>query len=127
MVTNNDDDPSHYLSFRISSTFQKWNKLKHILTDKKIIISTRIKLLELLEACVRNRLLCSAQSWEFSVSELRKLETIWHGSLRKMITNDFKRKNVPQEYLKPKMKAKNSNTTIPEPDGLDWAYIFNNK
>ena len=29
MVTNNDDDPSHYLSF------QKWNELKHILTDKR--------------------------------------------------------------------------------------------
>ena len=124
MVTNNDDDPSHYLSFRISSAFQKWNELKHILTDKKIIMSTRIKLLE---ACVRSRLLYSAQSWELSPSELRKLETIWHGFLRKMITNGFKRKNVPQEYLKAKNKAKNSNTTIPEPDGLDWAYIFNNE
>ena len=116
MVTNNDDDPSHYLSFRISSAIQKWNELTH----KKIIMSTRIKLLE---ACVRRRLLYSAQS----ASELRKLETIWHVFLRKMITNGFKRKNFPQEYLKAKKKAKNSNTTIPEPDGLDWAYIFNNE
>ena len=63
MVTNNDDDSSHYLSFRISSAFQKWNELKHILTDKKIIMSTRIKLLE---ACIRSRLLYSAQSWKLS-------------------------------------------------------------
>ena len=124
MVTNNDDDPSHYLSFRISSAFQKWNELKHILTDKKMIMSTCIKRLE---ACVRSRFLYSAQSWELSASELRKLETIWHGFLRKIITNDFKRKNISQEYLKAKKEAKNSNTTIPEPDGLDWAYIFNNE
>ena len=124
MVTNNDDDPSHYLSFLVSSAFQKRNELKHILTDNKIIMSTRIKLLE---ACVRSRLLYSSLSWELWANELRKLETIWHGFLRKMITNGFKRKNVPREYLKVKKKAKNSNTTIPEPDGLDWAFIFNNE
>ena len=102
MITNNDDDPSHYLTFRISSAFQKWNELKHVLTD---------------------RLLYSAQSWELSASELRKLETIWHGFLRKMINNGFKRKNVPKEYLLARNKAKKSNTTTaPEPDNIDWAY-----
>ena len=44
-----------------------------------------------------------------------------------MIKNGFKRKNVPPEYLKAKKKAKNSNTIIPEPEGLDWAYIFSNE
>ena len=44
-----------------------------------------------------------------------------------MIRNGFKRKNVPTEYLKAKKKAKNSNTTIPEPEDLDWAYIFSNE
>ena len=91
MITNNDDDPSHYLTFRISSAFQKWNE--HVLTDRRINMSTRIKILE---ARVRSRLLYSAQSWELSASELRKLETIWHGFLRKMINNGFKRKNVPR-------------------------------
>ena len=28
MVTNLDEDPSHFLSFRIASAFQKWNELK---------------------------------------------------------------------------------------------------
>ena len=124
MVTNNDNDPSHYLNFRISSAYQKWNELKHILTDKRIIMSTRIKLLE---ACVRSRLLYSAQSWDLSASELRKIESIWHGFLRKMIANGFKRKNVPLEYLKAKKEAKKHNITIPEPDGLDWAYIYSNE
>ena len=57
VITNNDDDPSHYLSFRISSAFQKWNELKHVLTDKRRVMSTQVKLLE---ACVRSRLLYSS-------------------------------------------------------------------
>ena len=36
MITNYDDDPSHYLSFRITSAFQKWNEMKHALLDKRI-------------------------------------------------------------------------------------------
>ena len=87
-------------------------------------MSTRIKLLE---ACVRSRLLYSAQSWDLSASELRKIESIWHGFLRKMIANGFKRKNVPLEYLKAKKEAKKHNITIPEPDDLDWAYIYSNE
>ena len=92
MITYNDEDPSHYLSFRISSAFQKWNELKHVLTDKRINMPNRMKFLE---TCVRSRLLYSAQSWELSASEMRNLETSWHGILRKMITNGFKRENVP--------------------------------
>ena len=121
MITNNDDD----LTFRISSAFQKWNELKHVLTDRRINMSTRVKILE---ACVRSTLLYSAQSWELSASELRKLETICHGFLRKMINNGFKRKNVPKEYLLARKKAKKSNTTTaPEPDNIDWAYVYNNE
>ena len=43
MIVNTDVDPSHYLNFRISSAFQKWNELKHILTDRRISMSTRSK------------------------------------------------------------------------------------
>ena len=124
MVTNLDEDPSHFLSFRIASAFQKWNELKHVFTDKRIFMSTRVKLLE---ACVRSRLLYSSQSWELLASEVRKLESIWNSFLRKMICNGFKRKNVPPEYLKARKKAKNTNTVVPEPDGLDWAFTFSNE
>ena len=124
MVTNLDDDPSHFLSFRIASAFQKWNELKHVFTDKRIFMSTRIKLLE---ACVRSRLLYSSQSWELLATEIRKIESIWHSFLRKMVCNGFKRKNVPQEYLKARKKAKKTNTVVPEPDGLDWAFTFSNE
>jgi hypothetical protein len=97
IITNNENDPSQFLSFRISSAFQKWTELKHVLTDKRILMSTRVKLLE---ACVRSRLLYSAQSWELTTAELNKIDSIWHDFLRKMITNGFKRKNVPEDYLK---------------------------
>ena len=97
MIVNNDEDPSHFLTFRISSAFQKWTELKHHLTDRIICMSTRIKILE---ACVRSRHLYSAQSWELSASEINKIESICHVFFRKVITNGFKRKNVPQEYLK---------------------------
>ena len=124
MKINTDDDPSLFLTFRISSAFQKWNELKHVFTDKRIFMTTRMKLLE---ACVRSRLCYSCQSWELSASELRKLESIWHSFLRKMISNGYKRKNVPPEYLKAKKEAKKSGNTIPEPDDLDWAYCYDNE
>ena len=44
-----------------------------------------------------------------------------------MVCNGFKRKNVPQEYLKARKKAKKTNTVVPEPDGLDWAFTFSNE
>ena len=124
VITNNDDDPSHYLSFRISSAYQKWNELKHVFTDKRIFMSTRVKLLE---ACVRSRLLYSCQSWDLLASEITKIESIWHGFLRRMVSNGFKRKNVPPEYRKAKKEAKKSGTEIPEPEGLDWAYVYDNE
>ena len=42
METNTDDDPSLFLTFRISSAFQKWNELKHVFTDKRIFMATKI-------------------------------------------------------------------------------------
>ena len=126
MITNNEEDPSHYLNFRISSAFQKWNELKHVLTDRRILMSTRTKILE---ACVRSRLLYGVQAWQMSARELRKIESIWHGFLRRMVRNGFKRKNLPPDYVK---QAKKSNKdvqgdTIDKPVDLDWSYVFSNE
>ena len=85
-------------------------------------ISGRIMILE---ACVRSSLLYSAQSWELTASELNKLETIWHSFLRKMVANGFKRKNVLVEYLKARKDVKKSNVTVPEPDDLNWSFVYN--
>ena len=44
-----------------------------------------------------------------------------------MINNGFKRKNIHQEYLLARKKAKKSNTTTaPESDNVDWAHVYNN-
>ena len=94
MIVNTNVDPSHYLNFRISSAFQKWNELKHILTDRRILMSTRSNILE---ACIRSRLLYSVLAWELSGQELRKIESIWCNFLRKTVVNGFKHKNVPSD------------------------------
>ena len=86
-------------------------------------MSTRVKFLE---ACIRMRLLYSVQSWDLSAEELRKIESIWHNFLRKMVYNGFKRKNVPPEYLKARKEAKKKNLALPEPDDIDWAYVYDN-
>ena len=126
MITNNNEDPSHYLNFRISSAFKKWNELKHVLTDRTILMSTRTKILE---TCVRSRLLYSVQAWQPSATEQNKIESLWHGFLSKMVTNGFKRKNVSKEYLNARKKAKSKKTKqdIPVPDDVDWAFLFSNK
>ncbi len=126
MITNKDEDASNYLNFRIASAFQKWNELKHVLTDRRISMCTRTKILE---SCVRSRLLYSVQAWQLSTSELRKIQSIWHGFLRKMVTNGFKRKNVPKEYQNRKSKAKSikAKEDLPKPDDLNWAFIFSNE
>ena len=33
----------------------------------------------------------------------------------------------PPEYLKAKKEAKKTGTIIPEPEGLDWAYLYDNE
>ena len=126
MITNNNEDPSHYLHFRIYSAFKKWNELKHVVTDRRILMSTRTKILE---ACVRSRLLYSVQAWQLSATEQNKIESLWHGFLRKMVTNGFKRKNVSKAYLNERKKAKSKKTKqdIPVPDDVDWAFLFSNK
>ena len=80
-------------------------------------MSTRVKLLE---ACVRSRLIFGVQAWELSLSELKKIEVIWHGFLRKMVTNGYRRKNVPDEYL----QAKKLNLNPPEPE--NWSFVYSN-
>ena len=120
MIINTDDNQSNFLNFRISSAYQKWNDLKHVLTDRGIKMTTQT---QIPEARIRSRLLYSVQAWELSSHELNKIESIWHNFLRKMIAHGFKWKNVPLEYLKQKRSNPKSATDILEPVDLDWAYI----
>ena len=64
-----------------------------------------------------------------TVAELNKIESIWHGFLRKMISNGFKRKNFPKDYLKArkKVKYKEAKVNVAKPDDLDWSYVYTNE
>ena len=80
MIINTDDNQPNFLNFRIPSEYQKWNDLKHVLTDWRVKMTTRT---QILEACISSRLLYSVQAWELSSRELNKIESIWHNFLRK--------------------------------------------
>ena len=45
-----------------------------------------------LEACVRPRLIYATQSWRPSEIEIKKLESCWHGFLRRMVKGGFRNK-----------------------------------
>ena len=116
--TIRNSDESQSLGTRIGSAFQKWNELKHVLTDHRIHLSTRVKFLT---ACVRSRLLYSVQTWQLTANDLRKIEVVWHGFLRKMVKGGYKRKNVPDN---------NNNRDDPQStrvEGeLDWSFMMSN-
>ena len=59
MIYNCDSDSSKYLNYRLSSAFQKWNDLKHVLTDRRMNMSTQVKLFG---ACVGSRLIFVVQA-----------------------------------------------------------------
>ncbi len=108
---------SHAVCTRIGSAFQKWEELKHVLTDRRIKLPTRIKFLT---ACVRSRLLYSVQVWDLSEEELRKIEVVWHGFLRKMVRGGHKRKNAPDR--------KTQKLEIPvTSEPTDWSYVLSNE
>ena len=46
MIINTDDSQSNFLNFRIASAHQKWNDLKHVLTDRRVKMNTRTQILE---------------------------------------------------------------------------------
>ncbi len=90
-ISNYASTNQSHLTNSIASAFQKWNELKFVLTDNRIKMSTRVRFLE---ACVRSRLVYSIQAWIPSVRESQKLETIWHGFLRKMVRGGYRRKDA---------------------------------
>ena len=76
-------------------------------------MSTRIKFLE---ACVRSRLLYSVQAWQLSAKDMRKLESVWSGFLRRMVKGGFSRHNAPKNK---------KDKSIPEEE-IDYSYKLSN-
>ena len=91
-ITNEEKKTSRFLYARIGATYQKWNELKHVLTDRRIKLSTRVRFLT---TCVRSRLLYSIQACSLTEKELDTIEVIWNSFLRKMVKGGYQRINTP--------------------------------
>ena len=87
-----------FINHQIASAYSKWNELKTVLLDRRIFLSTRVKLLE---ACVWSWLIYSVQAWQ----KIQKLESIWCGFLRRMVKGGFALKNarLPTIFLPKKL------------------------
>ena len=94
VLSNEKSNTSAFLTHQISRAYAKWNEMKNVLLDKRIHLSTRVRFLE---ACVRSRLLCSVQAWSLNAKEMQKIESIWHGFLRRLVKGGFKRQNAPKD------------------------------
>ena len=86
------NDHASLITQRIASAFSKFNELKHVLTDRRIRLKTRVKFLT---ACVRSRLTFSVQACLLKAAEITKLESVWTNLLRKLVRNGFQQVNVP--------------------------------
>ena len=80
-----------YTDLRIASASAKFNQLAPVLRDSQIGMSTRRLILE---ACVRSRLCYAVQAERPSAAEMKRLESCWHGCLRRMVRGGFRRKGA---------------------------------
>ena len=70
------------------------NELRNVLSDPKVNIRTRRKLLE---ACVRSRLTYGLQALFPNVQQLRSLGTCWNQLLRSMVKGGWKRRDTSDD------------------------------
>ena len=91
-ITNTDvaDYDTSSLDHRISLAKMKFQELKKVLQDREIDIKTRAA--TYLQMFVRTRLLYGAQSWNLKEAEIKRIEVVWHGFLRRMVNGGFSRK-----------------------------------
>ena len=83
---------SNFIYARIGAAYQKWNELKHVLTDRRIKLLTGVRFLT---TCVRSRLLFSIQACSLTEKELDTVEVICNGFLRKMVKGGYQCINAP--------------------------------
>ena len=77
------------IDLRISVAESKFNQLYKKLTNRNILLKTRVFVLN---AIVRSRLTYSCQTWNVNQVQQRRLESAYVFMLRKMIRDGFKRK-----------------------------------
>ena len=103
------DDEKAFTEHRTSRAKAKFNELKEVLTDIKVHLRTRRKILE---ACVRSRLLYGIDAAIPDEAQIKKLESCWNECLRSMVKNGWKRRNVGDDV---------------EPKEADYRYIYTNQ
>jgi hypothetical protein len=124
-ISSENNDHSSLITQRITSAFSKFNDIKHVLTDKRIKLKTRVKFLT---ACVRSRLTFSVQACLLKAAEVTKLESVWMNFLRKLVRNGFQRVNVPPSRQRASRRSRRSETAENPPadeDDLDWRFKYN--
>ena len=86
-----------FTDLRVSRAIAKFNELRNVLSDPKVNIRTRRKLLE---ACVRSRLTYGLQALFPNEQQLRSLETCWKQLLRSMVKGGWKRRDTSDDVEK---------------------------
>ena len=111
-ISNQNTQQETFLSHRIKSAYKKWNELRSVFTDKRILLCTRVKFLT---ASIRSRLTFSVQTGLLNSHNQTKLESIWTNFLRKLVRNGFKRINAPTRKTK-------KETPNNEEDPINWKF-----
>ena len=89
-ITNNEEKTSCFLHARIGAAFQKWNERKHVLTDRRIRLSTRVRFLT---KCVRSRLLYNIPTWSLTEKELDTTDKNRQGMMDKDLEGRYEISN----------------------------------
>ena len=66
---------------------------------------------------MRSRLRYSVQAWQLNAKDMRKLEAVWCGFLRRMVKGGYARRNAPKSQ---------KDKSIPEEE-IDYSYKLSNK
>ena len=93
------DEPSTgnaELELRIDLGERKFYELAKNLMNYKILLSTRVKILN---ALVRSRLTYSCQTWSISRVQFQRLSSVYCSMLRKMIKGGYRRKRDSWSYV----------------------------
>ena len=83
--------------------------MRQVLTDQKVNMTTRTKLMG---TCVRCRLLCGTQAWYINEENVRKLETSWMELLRQMVNGVWSRPPTPEDAEDTEFRLRYTNTDI---------------
>ena len=98
-----------FTDLRISKAIGKFNEMRQVLTDHKVNMATRMKLMD---ACVRSRLLYGTQAWYINVECAKKLETCWMELLRQMVKGGWRRLPTLDEAEEMEFRLRYTNADI---------------